>query len=234
MIVRRSILLFLAIINLSGFCYADEYQFERSCPLNVYDGINTNYGEFRNRSGYTNHDGIDYQARKGLNVYPVCGGTVTTGESSGWGKYVIIDSTKAGKSFQTRYAHLSQINVKTGDAVSSEAVIGLTGNTGISTGPTGYHLHFSFGPTVNPIDTLNPIVHGLRQQFYKNDDLYYRYAKAAMIVPIDSDKRIISHNIEKCVVFFNPSSKKKVNAGGELVGSDQKCFRRDNGQDICC
>jgi len=150
-IMRKVILLLISILYLSGICYSVEYKFERSCPLQVNDGINTNYGEFRNTSGYKNHDGLDYQVGLGKNVYPVCGGTVTTGEGGGWGKYVIVDHVGN----QTRYAHLSRIFVKTGDYGTSEAVIGLTGNTGISTGPTGYHLHFSFGTTVNPIIAVN-------------------------------------------------------------------------------
>src|SRR3989339_929209 len=210
--IKRLAIFFVLFLCCVSFCQADEYQFERSCPLNVYDGINTNYGEFRSRSGYKNHDGIDYQAGPGLPVYPVCGGTVTTSDGSGWGKCVIVESKQGAKTFQIRYAHLSKINVKTGDVVSSEAIIGLTGNTGISTGPTGYHLHFSFGdPNVDSSNTKNPIISGLHQPLYKNKDVFNKHAKIAMIVPIDLKKEIASTKIEKCIVFFNESTKKKVN-----------------------
>ncbi len=45
--------------------------------------------------------------------------------------------------YQTLYAHLSQKNVSTGDRVSPGQHIGLSGNTGRSTGP---HLHFGIRP----------------------------------------------------------------------------------------
>lgn len=111
--------MFLAIISFSGFCHADEYQFERSCPLNVYNGINTNYGEFRNTSGYMNHDGLDYRAGIGTLTYPIFNGTVKEIDYSGdtgWGKFIVIEDI--GKSLQARYAHLSKIFVADGQWVN--------------------------------------------------------------------------------------------------------------------
>ena len=93
-------------------------------PIREYNGITANFGQFRNNTGYTNHDGIDYQANEFTNVYPVCGGTATTGnDPDGWGKYVIVTSNKNGKTFQSRYAHLSKILVKTGDKVNPILVV---------------------------------------------------------------------------------------------------------------
>lgn len=155
---KKIALILFAVVLFSNIVFAVDYSFERNCPLNNYNGINTNYGEFRGRSGYKNHDGIDYQAGLGISVYPVAPGTIITGEDDGWGKYVIVDHD----GYQTRYAHLSRILVKTGDKVENDDVIGLTGNTGVSTGP---HLHFSFGLTVDPGNTLNPIVYGPHKSF---------------------------------------------------------------------
>ena len=106
---------------------------------------------------YDGHDGIDY----GLYYEPVAaaaGGIVSFAgwdrpgdPRGGFGQNVFIDH---GNGLQTRYAHLSQIGVSRGQAVSRGQVIGVSGNTGAS---AGEHLHWGVyrvtpgGPRV-PID----------------------------------------------------------------------------------
>jgi murein DD-endopeptidase MepM/ murein hydrolase activator NlpD len=54
----------------------------------------------------------------------------------------------------TRYAHLSKVLVKAGDAVSRGQTIGQIGSTGRSTGP---HLHYEVwanGKPINPLSLL--------------------------------------------------------------------------------
>jgi len=58
------------------------------------------------------------------------------GWNGGYGNYIKIDH---GNGVETRYAHLSSINVRPGQQVSAGAHIGNVGNTGNSRGP---HLHF--------------------------------------------------------------------------------------------
>jgi murein DD-endopeptidase MepM/ murein hydrolase activator NlpD len=55
---------------------------------------------------------------------------------TGYGRYILIDH---GNGFQTVYAHLSVIYVEVGQSVGKGQTMGLSGNTGKSTGP---HLHF--------------------------------------------------------------------------------------------
>ena len=57
------------------------------------------------------------------------------------GKSITVEYNREDSSkVQTTYMHLSEVNVKVGDAVSAGQKIGVTGNTGTRT--TGEHLHF--------------------------------------------------------------------------------------------
>ena len=104
-----------------------------------------------------NHQGIDIGVNRGTPVWAAKGGTVTSvvtscveGRSSCGGRYgnnVVIDH---GGGFTSLYAHLSVVNVTSGQSVSQAQQIGTSGNTGSSTGP---HLHFEIrqaGVAQNP------------------------------------------------------------------------------------
>ena len=104
---------------------------------------------------YSGHYAIDISAYVGQPVYAADSGViVSAGYSSGYG-YNILINHKNG--YYTRYAHLSSLNVSSGQTVEAGQTIGLAGNTGNSTGP---HLHFeirtntgsqpSYAP--NPLD----------------------------------------------------------------------------------
>ena len=91
--------------------------------------------------------GIDIAVAEGTPVKAAECGTVTfAGDGGTYGKLVRIDH---GNGVVTAYAHLSQINVKVGEAVNSETQIALSGNTGRSTGP---HLHFEIVKSGTPLD----------------------------------------------------------------------------------
>ncbi|MDI6870532.1 MAG: M23 family metallopeptidase [Bacillota bacterium] len=94
------------------------------------------------------HEGIDVGAPEGTPVVAAAAGRVTAtfrGLSSG----LTVDLDHGG--FTTRYAHLSAIKVRTGETVKAGTVIGLVGNTGVSTGP---HLHFEVRRNGQPVDPL--------------------------------------------------------------------------------
>ena len=85
------------------------------------------------------HLGVDYAAPIGTSVRTVGDGIVEfAGVQKGFGNVVII---KHGSANSTVYAHLSRINVRTGQNVTQAQNIGAVGMTGWSTGP---HLHFEF------------------------------------------------------------------------------------------
>ena len=114
----------------------------------VGGGITSGYGP----RGGGFHTGIDIGAGYGTGVGAASAGrVVSAGWSGGYGNCVLIDH---GNGLVTRYAHLSQISVHSGQSVGSGQIIGLVGSTGIATGP---HLHFEVivnGQTTNPLNYL--------------------------------------------------------------------------------
>ena len=63
------------------------------------------------------------------------------------GNVVRVEYSRAnGEKYQVAYMHLSQFNVKEGDVVMAGQQLGVSGNTGNSTGP---HLHFSVKKVAN-------------------------------------------------------------------------------------
>jgi hypothetical protein len=102
------------------------------------------------------HLGVDFAVGIGTTVIASADGVVkSSGGNSkntygtkdrSYGLYVIIDH---GGGYETVYAHLSQISVSGGQAVKQGQAIGLSGNTGYSTGP---HLHFELRKNGNKID----------------------------------------------------------------------------------
>jgi murein DD-endopeptidase MepM/ murein hydrolase activator NlpD len=99
------------------------------------------------------HTGLDFRGDAGEPIHATAAGTVTNaGWSGGYGKMVEIDH---GNGLSTRYGHLSQIDVKVGDAIRIGQVVGRMGSTGRSTGP---HLHYETrieGEAVDPQRFLN-------------------------------------------------------------------------------
>lgn len=101
------------------------------------------------------HAGIDIANSQGTPVYATADGEVTFAGVSGHnGKLIRVDHISG---YQTRYAHLDRILVDAGDNVSKGQIIGLMGNTGVS---TGSHLHYEIysyklNRCVNPVAFFN-------------------------------------------------------------------------------
>ncbi|OAB28401.1 M23 family metallopeptidase [Paenibacillus macquariensis] len=82
------------------------------------------------------HQGTDYAVPIGTSIYSVADGVVIASKfSSTGGNYVQIKHTNG---YLSRYLHMSVRKVKVGDIVRQGQLIGISGNTGRSTGP---HLH---------------------------------------------------------------------------------------------
>ena len=66
---------------------------------------------------------------------------VDKGYQKSGGNYVTVEYDRAdGAKYRISYCHLDKINVEKGDAVNAGTKLGVSGNTGNSTGP---HLHLT-------------------------------------------------------------------------------------------
>lgn len=95
------------------------------------------------------HTGVDLAAPVGTPIYATADGLVS--KAAWFGGYGLFVSLEHGGELQTRYGHMSRLNVAEGQAVRKGDVIGYVGSTGRSTGP---HLHYEVrvdGAAVNPI-----------------------------------------------------------------------------------
>lgn len=99
------------------------------------------------------HNGIDIARPDTLAIKSADHGIVKAAGAAGtFGNRVVVDHQNG---YETIYAHLSKIDVKTGDKVPKGTKLGDMGTTGRS---TGIHLHFEVslnGTTQNPLNYVN-------------------------------------------------------------------------------
>jgi murein DD-endopeptidase MepM/ murein hydrolase activator NlpD len=119
--------------------------------------FSSGYG-YRNaptRGASRNHKGIDIPGPVGTPIYATADGTIGRAQwVSGYGKYVEINH---GNLVQTRYGHLSAMNVTPGQRIRKGDILGYMGSTGRS---TGSHLHYEVriaGEAINPMAFLSPV-----------------------------------------------------------------------------
>jgi murein DD-endopeptidase MepM/ murein hydrolase activator NlpD len=95
------------------------------------------------------HNGQDISTQHGNEVVATANGYVLIAEQDRYlGKYIVIDHNTG---YKTLYGHLASFNVREGDRVKREQVIGYVGQTGRSTAP---HLHYEVRYMDKP---LNPM-----------------------------------------------------------------------------
>ena len=93
------------------------------------------------------HYGIDIAMCVGDTVrVPMPGVVGKVAYDNGYGRFIVILHDNG---LETRYAHLSDTLVMTGQRVESGDAIALSGNTGHSTGP---HLHLEARYRGHPVD----------------------------------------------------------------------------------
>jgi murein DD-endopeptidase MepM/ murein hydrolase activator NlpD len=124
-----------------------------SAPVEA--SVGTPYGKAGSAwaSGY--HTGVDFPVPTGTSVKAVASGRVV---SAGWGGaygYQVVIRHADGR--YSQYAHLSALNVRSGQQVSSGQRIARSGSTGNASGP---HLHFEvrtgpgYGSDIDPLAYL--------------------------------------------------------------------------------
>ncbi|MFN8207091.1 MAG: peptidoglycan DD-metalloendopeptidase family protein [Bacteroidales bacterium] len=99
------------------------------------------------------HDGFDFAAATGSEIFATADGIVQEVQISGGGFGNMV--TLQHGDFKTRYSHMDTIIVKCGQLVKKGQVIGTVGNTGLSTLP---HLHYEVyfqGKVVDPAAYFN-------------------------------------------------------------------------------
>ncbi len=103
---------------------------------------------------YTRHEGVDFSARRGSNVYATADGTVSSAKyERGYGYTIKIDH---GNGILTKYAHNQKMLVKKGEKVERGQVIAYLGSSGRSTAP---HVHYEVqvhGVPQNPLKYMLP------------------------------------------------------------------------------
>lgn len=116
--------------------------------------------------GMQGHNGIDLATNVGVELYAPERAYVLERSSDphGYGLTVYLLAV-SGNGW--RFGHMSQIAVSQGETIPAGTLLGLSGNTGNSTGP---HLHLGlrppnydrnngFGGYIDPITTLNALTH---------------------------------------------------------------------------
>ena len=114
--------------------------------------INSGFGTRRSSEARGDtHTGVDIGARAGTSVRAPARGIVAfAGWQNGYGRTIIVEH---GHGVQSLYGHLSKFVVKRGQKVEQGAIIGLTGNSGHSSGP---HLHYEVRVNERPVNPRGP------------------------------------------------------------------------------
>lgn len=101
------------------------------------------------------HAGLDMRPRENAQVKSTMAGKIVLARYNGnYGNTVIIDH---GQGIQTLYAHLSKIQVNEGDQIGEGKLLGVAGNSGMS---TGVHLHYEIIVDNKPINPAKVIATG--------------------------------------------------------------------------
>lgn len=100
------------------------------------------------------HPGIDIATPLGTQIHPIAPGTVIDTSYNYWGLGQTV-SVDHGSGYSSLYAHMGKVEVKTGQKVSPDDILGEVGLTGNTSGP---HTHLQVskdGKDINP-QTLLP------------------------------------------------------------------------------
>ncbi len=159
------------------------------------------------------HAGIDLRAKQRKPVWTTADGVVEYAgyhKRSGYGNLVIVDH---GFGFKTYYGHLKKVSVRTGDTLIKGDLVGISGNSGLSTAP---HLHYEIRFLTRP---LNPY------PFLKwKKESYRSIFKKVKKVPWESFIALISHMAAQAIPPSSlpaPGSKAPSSAKGVSTSTER-------------
>ncbi len=109
------------------------------------------------------HYGVDFSAPRGTPIYSTGDGVVKKVKTNygGYGKEILVDH---GYGYVTRYAHLSEFNVKKGQKIKRGECIGYIGSTGKSTAP---HLHYEVIKDKRKVNPVHYFYNDLNEEEYQ-------------------------------------------------------------------
>jgi len=120
--------------------------------------------------------GLDYACNTGDEVYATANGVVVNAEGVANDARGISVEIKHRDGNHSHYLHLFKLKCRTGDRVEAGQLIGLAGNTGVTS--TGAHLHFAIkdksGKALDPAKILRKELKEKRAE---------KAAAAAVVVP---------------------------------------------------
>lgn len=163
MFSRRMALSLVVVVAIMGYQSIALAGFAKDLPNPLPPEFQINQGYLYGVADvYTyGHNGTDWPTgTTGKSVYAVADGIVefsgaqidpATGKYTGYGEYIIVKHESGA--YYSLYAHLSTRSVAKDASVKVGQQIGLSGNTGTSTGP---HLHFEIRKTNSYYDVRNP------------------------------------------------------------------------------
>jgi peptidoglycan LD-endopeptidase LytH len=126
-----------------------------ACPVAQPNFVTNSFGD--PRSGGRRHQGNDIMAARGVGIYAVNDGTITSTRSGGLGGLAVYLWDGANRYY---YAHLDRISVSSGQSVSAGQRLGDNGDTGNARGGPP-HLHFEIHPgggrAIDPYPSLSRV-----------------------------------------------------------------------------
>ncbi len=178
-------------------------------------GVTSAYGWRKHpiKGGKEFHAGIDLRAKNQKPVWTTANGVVEYAgyhKRSGYGNLVIVDH---GFGFKTYYGHLKKVSVRTGDTLIKGDLVGISGNSGLSTAP---HLHYEIRFLARP---LNPY------PFLKwKKESYTSIFKKVKKVPWESFIALISHMAAQAIPpssLQEPESKDRSSATEGSISTEK-------------
>lgn len=136
----------------------DRKLFEKEFKRPLSSKITAVYGSKRvfNDMKHSWHSGIDFRARTRVKIPASNRGKVVLARHHFFtGKTIIIDH---GMGIMTMYCHLSSLKSSEGDIVPQGEIIGISGNTGRSSGP---HLHWGVRVNGHWVDGFSLLKEGI-------------------------------------------------------------------------